>query len=223
MAPKRFREGAIRSTAPAVERGQHGAVGGGPETANRALSSSPQKICSASNRDCWMRLRHSRRRPNFATVAAGKKFNPHVTIGVAPEAYLIEMLAEPFEAFTFSPVGAVVYQLGSFGAARKELQALSLNAMSARPTRLANGPLGREIGVHRRASWPIHPTLIIFGLKNAGRKPAGQEDEWAEKSEVKHSDAVGSFDWSKLCDDDARLRDSRSRRNIRLCRSSGRR
>jgi 2'-5' RNA ligase len=63
---------------------------------------------------------------NFTTVAAGKKFNPHVTIGVAAEAYLKEMLAEPFKAFTFSPVGASVYQLGSFGAARKELQALSL-------------------------------------------------------------------------------------------------
>ena len=62
---------------------------------------------------------------NFITVASGKKFNPHVTIGVAPEAYLNEMLAEPFQTFTFSPVGASVYQLGSFGAARKELQALS--------------------------------------------------------------------------------------------------
>ena len=70
--------------------------------------------------------------------------------------------------------------------------------MSARPTRLANVPLGREIGVHRRASWRIHATLIIFGLKNAGRNPAGQEDEWAEKSEVKHSGTVGSYDWSKL-------------------------
>ena len=29
---------------------------------------------------------------NFTTVASGKKFNPHVTIGVAPEAYLNEML-----------------------------------------------------------------------------------------------------------------------------------
>jgi hypothetical protein len=47
-------------------------------------------------------------------------------IGVAPEAYLNEMLAEPFQTFTFSPVGASVYQLGSFGAARKEFQALSL-------------------------------------------------------------------------------------------------
>jgi 2'-5' RNA ligase len=63
---------------------------------------------------------------NFTTVASGKNFNPHVTIGVAPEAYLNEMLAEPFQTFTFSPVGASVYQLGSFGAARKELQPLSL-------------------------------------------------------------------------------------------------
>ena len=37
-----------------------------------------------------------------------------------------EMLAEPFEAFTFSPAGASVYQLGSFGTARKELKALVL-------------------------------------------------------------------------------------------------
>ena len=63
---------------------------------------------------------------NFSTVAAGKKFNPHVTIGIAPEVYLKEMLAEPFKAFMFSPVAASIYQLGSFGAARKKLQALSL-------------------------------------------------------------------------------------------------
>jgi 2'-5' RNA ligase len=63
---------------------------------------------------------------DFRRVAAGKKFNPHVTIGVGPEAYLNKMLAEPFAAFTFSPVGASVYQLGSFGTARKELKALTL-------------------------------------------------------------------------------------------------
>jgi 2'-5' RNA ligase len=63
---------------------------------------------------------------NFVTSAAGKKFNPHVTIGVGTEAYLKEMLAEPFEAFTFSPMGASVYQLGTFGTARKELKALVL-------------------------------------------------------------------------------------------------
>jgi len=63
---------------------------------------------------------------NFVTVAASKKFNPHVTIGVGTEAYLNTMLAEPFESFTFSPAGASVYQLGSFGTARKELKALTL-------------------------------------------------------------------------------------------------
>jgi 2'-5' RNA ligase len=63
---------------------------------------------------------------HFVTIAAGKRFNPHVTIGVGAEAYLNDMLAEPFEAFTFSPASASVYQLGSFGTARKELKALTL-------------------------------------------------------------------------------------------------
>ena len=63
---------------------------------------------------------------DFVKIAAGDKFNPHVTIGVGTETYLNEMLAEPFESFTFSPTGASVYQLGSFGTARKELKALPL-------------------------------------------------------------------------------------------------
>jgi 2'-5' RNA ligase len=63
---------------------------------------------------------------HFVEIAAGKKFNPHVTIGVGTETYLKEMLAEPFNAFTFSPASASVYQLGSFGTARKELRALEL-------------------------------------------------------------------------------------------------
>jgi len=33
------------------------------------------------------------------------------------------MLAEPFDAFTFSPAGASVYQLGSYGTAMKKLNA----------------------------------------------------------------------------------------------------
>jgi hypothetical protein len=63
---------------------------------------------------------------DFVTIAAGKKFNPHVTTGVGTEVFLKEMLAEPFEAFTFSPTGASVYQLGSFGTARKALKVLEL-------------------------------------------------------------------------------------------------
>jgi len=62
----------------------------------------------------------------FVADAAGKRFNPHVTIGVGTEAYLNAMLAEPFASFAFSPVGASVYQLGSFGTARRELRALTL-------------------------------------------------------------------------------------------------
>lgn len=63
---------------------------------------------------------------NFIPAGSGGKFNPHVTIGIAAESYLKEMLAEPFEAFTFSPAGASVYHLGTFGTARKELKALPL-------------------------------------------------------------------------------------------------
>ena len=42
---------------------------------------------------------------NFVSAAAGKKFNPHVTIGVGTEATLNKMLTEPFESFMFSPAG----------------------------------------------------------------------------------------------------------------------
>jgi hypothetical protein len=62
---------------------------------------------------------------SFVTDAAGERFNPHVTIGVGTEEYLNKMLAEPFASFTFSAAGGSVYQLGSFGTARKELRALS--------------------------------------------------------------------------------------------------
>jgi len=59
----------------------------------------------------------------FVPDATGKKFNPHVTIGVATQEYLKAMLAEPFEAFTFSPAGVSIYQLGNFGTARRKLKA----------------------------------------------------------------------------------------------------
>ncbi len=57
----------------------------------------------------------------FVPKASGKNFNPHVTVGIASQDYLNKMLAEPFDAFTFSPSGASVYQLGNFGTARKKL------------------------------------------------------------------------------------------------------
>lgn len=58
----------------------------------------------------------------FVPRASGKNFNPHVTVGIATQDYLKQMLAEPFDTFTFSPAGASVYQLGNYGTARKELK-----------------------------------------------------------------------------------------------------
>jgi hypothetical protein len=62
----------------------------------------------------------------FVPNASGKHFNPHVTIGIATQEYLKEMLAEPFDVFMFSPAGASVYQLGNYGTARKKLKAWEL-------------------------------------------------------------------------------------------------
>jgi hypothetical protein len=62
----------------------------------------------------------------YVPNASGEKFNPHVTIGLASQDYLKEMLDEKFEAFTFSPAGASVYHLGNFGTARKKLKGWEL-------------------------------------------------------------------------------------------------
>jgi len=58
----------------------------------------------------------------FDPKMSGANYNPHVSTGVAPREYLDQMLAEPFEPFTFSPAGAAVYQLGPFGTASKKLK-----------------------------------------------------------------------------------------------------
>lgn len=62
----------------------------------------------------------------FIPKHTGEHFSPHVTTGVAPQNYLDKMLTEPFKPFTFSPVGAAVYQLGPFGTAAKKLKELDL-------------------------------------------------------------------------------------------------
>jgi len=62
----------------------------------------------------------------FVPKYSGEHFNPHVTVGVAPQDYLKGMLAKPFDEFTFSPASASVYQLGSYGTAMKKLNAWDL-------------------------------------------------------------------------------------------------
>jgi hypothetical protein len=61
----------------------------------------------------------------FAPKQTGEHFQPHVSTGVAPKAYLDKMSTEPFAPFSFSPVGAAIYQLGPFGTAAKRLKALA--------------------------------------------------------------------------------------------------
>jgi hypothetical protein len=63
---------------------------------------------------------------HFVPNEIGKNFNPHVTIGIAPQDYLKMMLKEKFESFTFSPVGVSVYHLGNFGTARTKLKSWEL-------------------------------------------------------------------------------------------------
>jgi hypothetical protein len=64
----------------------------------------------------------------FVPQQTGERFSPHVSTGVAPRDYLDKMLAEPFAAFSFSPAGAAVYQLGPFGTAAKKLKGWNLKS-----------------------------------------------------------------------------------------------
>jgi hypothetical protein len=58
----------------------------------------------------------------FVPASTGKKYVPHVTVGVAPKAFLDRLVAETFDSFTFSPLAVSVYQLGNYGTARKRLK-----------------------------------------------------------------------------------------------------
>jgi 2'-5' RNA ligase len=58
---------------------------------------------------------------SFVPNQTGERFNPHVTIGVAPLSWLKELEKRPFEKFTFGAKGIATYQLGNFGTASKRL------------------------------------------------------------------------------------------------------
>lgn len=63
---------------------------------------------------------------NYVPASSGKKFNPHVTIGVASQDFLQKLLDEKFDAFVFSPSAVSVHHLGNFGTARGKLKGWSL-------------------------------------------------------------------------------------------------
>jgi len=62
----------------------------------------------------------------YVSADSGAKFSPHVTIGVASQAFLKKLLKEKFDDFTFSPTGVSVFHLGNFGTAREKLKSWSL-------------------------------------------------------------------------------------------------
>jgi hypothetical protein len=59
---------------------------------------------------------------NYIPAYSGKKYNPHVTIGVGTQEFLQKMLDEKFDTFTFSPSGVSIYHLGNMGTAREKLK-----------------------------------------------------------------------------------------------------
>jgi hypothetical protein len=57
----------------------------------------------------------------FVPNEVGKKYNPHVTVGVGRPDFVEKMQAAPFKAFKFKVAGAAVYHLGNFGTAQVKL------------------------------------------------------------------------------------------------------
>jgi len=57
----------------------------------------------------------------FVPKSTGANYFPHVTAGVATEAFVKALKSEPFETVTFRPAGVAIYQLGNFGTASKKL------------------------------------------------------------------------------------------------------
>ena len=57
---------------------------------------------------------------SFVPATWGSNYNPHVTIGIAPIAWLQNFEKQPFADFTFRATGIEVYQLGNFGTASRD-------------------------------------------------------------------------------------------------------
>jgi hypothetical protein len=57
----------------------------------------------------------------FVPKGSGANYFPHVTSGVAQEAFVKQLKAEPFVPVAFRPTGVAIYQLGNFGTASKKL------------------------------------------------------------------------------------------------------
>jgi hypothetical protein len=63
---------------------------------------------------------------NYIPDHSGDHFTVHVTVGIGTIDFVKAMVAAPFTAFTFSPVGASVYHLGNYGTAMTRLHSFNL-------------------------------------------------------------------------------------------------
>ena len=63
---------------------------------------------------------------SFVPNQTGKKYRPHVSVGLSTQDNLKKLLDEKFEAFTFSPVAVSVYHLGNLGTARERFKGWTL-------------------------------------------------------------------------------------------------
>ena len=57
----------------------------------------------------------------FVPGSVGERYNPHVTVGIAPLRWLEDQEKQPFQGFSFGADGIAVYQLGNFGTASRRL------------------------------------------------------------------------------------------------------
>jgi hypothetical protein len=57
----------------------------------------------------------------FIPDHSGAKYLPHVTIGLAQATFLKDLMAKPYNSFTFKISSASIYHLGDYGTAQKRL------------------------------------------------------------------------------------------------------
>jgi hypothetical protein len=57
----------------------------------------------------------------FVPKSSGKNYQPHITAGIAAEAFVAQLKAAPFTPFAFKADALAVFQLGYFGTATRKL------------------------------------------------------------------------------------------------------
>ena len=72
---------------------------------------------------------------SFVPARSGRRYAPHMTVGVGGKDLVERLKASPFVDFELSPRTAAVYQLGNFGAARRVLMSRPLPLDATAPRR----------------------------------------------------------------------------------------